>query len=108
MYEDSDEAWEMSEDSDDDDDDVGFADAPPVQRAEQSFTGLDSDGCRAMANTRVDEVKDILCCDARVAAMLLRFFRWDKEKLMEGKTLPNLVGDHKHLCPQALVPQSTF
>ena len=68
-----------------DDDDVGFADAPPVQRAKASFTALDSDGCRAMANTHVAEVKEILCCDAAIAAMLLRFFRWDKEKLMEGK-----------------------
>ena len=68
-----------------DDVDVGFADAPPVQRVEKSFTALDGDGCRAMANTRVEEVKEILCCDAAIAAMLLRFFRWDKEKLMEGK-----------------------
>lgn len=66
------------------DDDVGFADAPPVLRAEQSFTALDGAGCRAMANTCVEEVKEILCCDAASAAMLLRFFRWDKEKLMEG------------------------
>ena len=77
------------DDDDDDDNDVGFADAPPVQRIEQPFTALDSDGCRAMANTRVDEVKEILCCDAPMAAMLLRFFRWDKEKLMEGKALPS-------------------
>ena len=75
---------EMRESSGDDDD-VGFADAPPVQRVEPSFTALDSDGCRAMANTRVAEVKEVLCCDAAIAAMLLRFFRWDKEKLMEGK-----------------------
>ena len=75
---------EMRESSGDDDD-VGFADAPPVQRVEPSFTVLDSDGCRAMANTRVAEVKEVLCCDAAIAAMLLRFFRWDKEKLMEGK-----------------------
>ena len=71
-----------------DDDDVGFADAPPVQRVEQSFTALDCDGCRVMANTRVEEVKEILCCNAAIAAMLLRFFRWDKEKLMEGEHAP--------------------
>ena len=66
------------------DDDVGFASAPPVQRVEHSFTALDGAGCRAMANTCVEEVKEVLCCDAASAAMLLRFFRWDKEKLMEG------------------------
>ena len=78
---------EMRESSGDDDD-VGFADAPPVQRVEQSFTALDGDGCRVMANTRVEEVKEILCCNAAIAAMLLRFFRWDKEKLMEGEHAP--------------------
>ena len=62
---------EMCETSSDDDD-VGFADAPPVQRVEQSFTALDCDGCRVMANTRVEEVKEILCCNAAIAAILLR------------------------------------
>ena len=78
---------EMRESSSDEDD-VGFADAPPVRRAEQSFTAPDSAGCRAMANARVGEVKEILCCNAAIAAMLLRFFRWDKEKLMEGEHAP--------------------
>ena len=67
-----------------DDDDVGFADAPPVLRVESSFKALDQEGCRTMANCRVDEVKELLCCDGTVAAMLLRFFHWDQEKLMEG------------------------
>ena len=82
------------EDEDDyDDDDVGFADAPPVQRIESSFKALDSEGCRAMAGSRIDEVKELLCCDGAIAAMLLRFFRWDQEKLMEGEPAlcrPNL------------------
>ena len=89
---DDDAGFPMSDDemceTSSDDDDVGFADAPPVQRVEQSFTALDGDGCRAMANTCVDEVKEVLCCDAETAAMLLRVFRWDKEKLMEGERSP--------------------
>ncbi len=76
---------DMSEMGDDgSDDDVGFADGPPVQRQESTFTPLDNEGLRVMAGNRVDEVMELLCCDRNVAAMLLRFFRWDQEKLMEG------------------------
>jgi len=74
---------EPDDDQDDSDDDVGFADAPPIQRAETSFTPLDQEACRAMANSRVDEVAELLCIDRTVAGMLLRQFRWDQEKLME-------------------------
>ena len=81
----SDEDEEMCDTSEDD---GGFADAPPICKRLQSFTALDGDGCRAMANACVDEVKEILCCDAPTAAMLLRFFRWDKKKLMEGAHSP--------------------
>ena len=78
---------EPDDDQDDSDDDVGFADAPPIQRAETSFTPLDQEACRAMANSRVDEVAELLCIDRTVAGMLLRQFTWDQEKLMEGAPL---------------------
>ena len=79
-----DDEYEYDEDDEDEDDDVGFADAPPVQRMETTYRPLDPEACRALATRRVDEVKELLCCDGTVAAMLLRFFRWDQEKLMEG------------------------
>ena len=92
MSDDDDAGFAMSDDDeemcDTSEDDGGFADAPPICKRLQSFTALDGDGCRAMANACVDEVKEILCCDAPTAAMLLRFFRWDKEKLMEGARSP--------------------
>jgi len=69
--------------SDEDDEDVGFADAPPVQRVESTYKALTPEACRTLASQKVDEVKELLCCDSTVASMLLRFFRWDQEKLME-------------------------
>lgn len=85
----SDDDFEYDDDPDDDqdddsDDDAGFADAPPIQRAETSFQPLDQEKLRAMANARIDEVTELLCCDRTVAGLLLRYFRWDQEKLMEG------------------------
>jgi ariadne-1 len=86
---DSEEEMDYSDDDmsemggDGSEDDVGFADGPPVQRQESTFTPLDNEGLRVMAGNRVDEVMELLCCDRNVAAMLLRFFRWDQEKLME-------------------------
>jgi len=38
----------------------------------------------ARANAKVQEVVELLCCDAQVAALLLRHFRWDSDKLTDA------------------------
>ena len=53
---------------------------------EQSFTALDGDGCRAMANTRVEEVKEILCCNVAIAILQTIFTRYSSFSLTSCRT----------------------
>ena len=74
-------------DSDGYDSEGGASDAfeaPPVQAVEQTFRVLTPEECLARANAKVQEVVELLCCDAQVAALLLRHFRWDSDKLTDG------------------------
>ena len=51
---------------------------------ESTFTVLTPDECNAQAEKAVASVVELLCCEPLVAQMLLRHFRWDKDKLTEA------------------------
>ena len=74
--------------SDEDDDEQCF-ESEPVQAATSSFEGFDAAGCLELAQAEVRSVSELLCCSCDVSALLLRHFRWDREKLTDGAhTLP--------------------
>ena len=85
---DSEEDWSgddedyMSEDEEDEED-GGFLDEPAVHRQETSFQVLDQAACLSLAEKEVSETSELLCCDRETAALMLRMYRWDREKLME-------------------------
>ena len=58
--------------------------APTVAHQESTFTVLTPDECNAQAEKAVASVVELLCCEPLVAQMLLRHFRWDKDKLTEA------------------------
>ena len=89
----SDDEDEYMYDSDEDDsaeylDEEGF-DAPPVEAHEQVFSVLDGATCLECAQTEVRDTSDLLCVPAATAEVLLRAFRWDREKLTEGAPHPH-------------------
>jgi hypothetical protein len=63
--------------------------APPVRAAESTYDVLDADACRSLAEAQVKEVCELLCCDARSAEVLLRHFRWDRDRLTDSE---------RHMC----------
>ena len=58
--------------------------APPVVAVEPTFRVLTAEQCLERANAKVAEVVELLCCDTQVAALLLRRYRWDTDKLTDG------------------------
>jgi len=58
--------------------------APPVQATEHNFRVLTPEECLARANAQVQEVVELLCCEQQVAQLLLRHFRWDRDKLTDA------------------------
>lgn len=57
---------------------------PPIQAAELAFRVLLPEECLSNAQKQVQEVQELLCCDAQVACLLLRHFKWDRDKLTDG------------------------
>ena len=62
--------------------------APPVQQTEVAFNVLSPDECQALAQKEVRDVVDMLNCEESVAQLLLRHFKWDKDKLFDGMPRP--------------------
>mmetsp|Transcript_2911 Transcript_2911/g.9172 ORF Transcript_2911/g.9172 Transcript_2911/m.9172 type:complete len:439 (+) Transcript_2911:58-1374(+) len=58
-------------------------DSEPIRQQTQTFTVLDASECLALAQKEVDEVRELLCCSEEVASILMRQFRWNREKLTE-------------------------
>ena len=73
-----------SEEGDDDEYNDTVFDLPTVQHQESVFHVLTPDDCDAAAKQQVQSVQELLCCDADVAHILLRQFRWDRDKLTDG------------------------
>ena len=46
---------------------------------------LDAAQCKDQAARRVLEVAEVLACDLDTAQVLLRHYKWDKEKLTDGE-----------------------
>ena len=42
---------------------------------------LDSTRCLSLAEAEVGAISELLCCPTDLAALLLRYFKWDREKL---------------------------
>lgn len=63
-------------------------DSEPIRQQTQTFTVLDASECLALAQKEVDEVRELLCCSEEVASILMRQFRWNREKLTEGEEAP--------------------
>jgi len=63
-------------------------DSEPIRQQTQTFTVLDASECLALAQKEVDEVRELLCCSEEVASILMRQFRWNREKLTEGEDAP--------------------
>jgi len=74
---------ESSEEYESNDDDGAF-EAPPVVRQDTAFSVMRPAECLAQAQQHVLAVTELLCCSAEVATVLLRHFRWDRDKLTEG------------------------
>jgi len=67
--------------------DAGFG-SEPVRQATVPYVVLDSDACLALAQREVQDLSELLCCSEEVAGILLRQFRWNREKLTEGARTP--------------------
>lgn len=67
-----------------DQDDAAFEGPPPVAK-KKSYDVLDPVMCLASAQKQVETVVDLLCCEPAVAQILLRRYKWDQDKLIEGK-----------------------
>ena len=89
MSDGSDFEMEDSEEYDpsDDGDDEMF-ETPAVQAKESMFTVLEPEDCEKRAMKEVTSVVDLLCCDPAVAQILLRHFKWDRDKLTDGACRP--------------------
>ena len=87
---DSDEEMEWDDSLDDasEEDDEHCFDSEPVRQASCSYEALDASACQQLAQQAVHNVSELLCCQPDVSALLLRHFRWDREKLMDGATRP--------------------
>ena len=62
--------------------------APPVLVVEAVFHVLTPAECLARAEAQVQEMTELLCCDPMVAQLLLRHFRWNRDKLTDGAHRP--------------------
>jgi len=61
----------------------------PVRQNTLPFDALDSAACLVLAQKEVRELCELLCCSEDVAGILLRQFRWNREKLTEGAPFPD-------------------
>ena len=62
-----------------------FNDAPDPTAKEAQFKSLNPEECFALANEAIKGVQELLCCDTQVAQVLLRQYKWDQDKLVEGE-----------------------
>ena len=85
-----------SEAYDDDDDDDEVFEAPTIQHQESAFAVLTPEDCEAKAKAEVQAVVELLCCEPGVAHILLRHFKWDRDKLTDGTPW------HTHACASAV------
>jgi len=69
------------EDMESQDEDDNWVDSDPVRQATLNYEVLDSAACKEMAMRLVRQVGDLLSCESEQAAILLRQFRWDQERL---------------------------
>lgn len=83
MYDSDDNVFDDGEDEDEDEDDTAFEGPVPVAK-EASFAVLDKARCQALAQAKLRSVMELLCCEAGVAQMLLRQYKWDQDKLVEA------------------------
>jgi len=60
--------------------------APAVQAQESTFSVLTPEDCEKLAEHEVQSVTELLCCPPAVGQLLLRHFRWDRDKLTDGAT----------------------
>lgn len=67
--------------SDDAEDEDDFVESAPVRQVSAAYNVLDAADCQALANEEVTHVRELLDCSFDVAAVLLRQFRWDRERL---------------------------
>ena len=74
---------EEYDDGSEDGDDAVF-EAPAVQAQESSHVSLTPEECDAAAKAQVQSVVELLCCEPGVAHVLLRHFKWDRDKLTDG------------------------
>jgi ariadne-1 len=89
-FEDQDSDLEIEDDSDFDmdQDDVGFEtqdkDIKPTKQAhEVEFEVFDPEQIQAQQQVKIDEVSSILALSPEAAAILLRYLRWNKERLVD-------------------------
>ena len=74
---------EASDMSDYDDGSDAF-EAPPIVAQDSLFHVLLPEDCEQRARAQVKDVCELLCCEPDVAQLLLRHFRWDRDKLTDG------------------------
>ena len=82
VFDDDNESFEEEGSGDD-----AFDDTPEPTSKEVDFTSLSPEQCRAKAAEAVKVVVELLCCDQQVAQMLLRQYKWDQDKLVEGEVV---------------------
>ena len=63
---------------------AGIDDGPAIERQISEYKVLNAGDCSAAAQKQVREVAELLCCDEETCSLMLRYFRWNREKLMEG------------------------
>ena len=91
MSSDMDEAMELEDgsqassyDEDDCDDSDDAFEAPPLAKPDSVYAVLTPTEAAEHASKQVVEVTSVLNCDREAAILLLRHFRWDRDKLMDG------------------------
>jgi len=83
MDDDEDYMEDSDVDEDDDDDDDVF-EGPAVTAVESTFTVLTPEECLTQAEKEVQSVVELLCCEPGAAHILLRHFKWDRDKLTDA------------------------
>ena len=82
-FDDDDDSGSFEDDGSDDDD--AFNQAPDPTAKEAEFKCLAPEECKELASKAVKGVMELLCCDTQVAQVLLRQYKWDQDKLVEGE-----------------------
>eukprot|EP00965_Chrysotila_dentata_P119969 3968136-Pleurochrysis_carterae.AAC.3 len=81
---DSDVDMSDSEYQDSDVDDNTWVESAPVRQPPPAYLVLDEAECLSTAEAQVRQVSEMLCVEPDVAAILLRQFRWDRERMTTG------------------------